>query len=78
MSTAPEWKRNEDTTRPLLEPFKEESWAIGVRQGNGELLGRVNEFIKDFRARKGFAELGDRWLKDQKEAFRKLGYPFYF
>ena len=35
-------------------------------------------FLKDFQAKGGFEELGNRHLKDQKEAFRKLGYPFYF
>lgn len=78
MSTYQNWKHNEDTTRPLLKPFKEESWAIGVRRGNTELLGKVNQFLEEFRAKGGFEELGDRYLKDQKEAFRKMGYPFYF
>jgi polar amino acid transport system substrate-binding protein len=78
MSTYQNWKRNEETTRPLLKPFKEESWAIGVQKGNAELLQKVNAFLKDFRAKGGFEELGDRYLKEQKEAFRKLGYPFYF
>ncbi|MDB6015837.1 MAG: amino acid transporter substrate-binding protein [Pedosphaera sp.] len=78
MSTYQNWKRNEEATRPLLKPFKEEAWAIGVRKGNVELLEKVNQFLKDFQAKKGFEELGDRYLKDQKEAFRKLGFPFYF
>jgi polar amino acid transport system substrate-binding protein len=34
--------------------------------------------LKDYKERGGFDELGDRWLNEQKEAFRKLGYPFYF
>ena len=38
MSTYQNWKRNENTTRPILKPFKEESWAVGVRKGNTELL----------------------------------------
>ncbi|MDB6110303.1 MAG: amino acid transporter substrate-binding protein [Pedosphaera sp.] len=78
MSTYQNWKHNEATTRALLKPFKEESWAIGVRKGNTALLGEVNQFLKEFRAKNGFEELGDRYLKDQKEAFRKLGYHFYF
>jgi polar amino acid transport system substrate-binding protein len=78
MSTYQNWKRNEDTTRPILNPFKEESWAIGVRKGNDELLAKVNAFLADFRAKNGFDALGDRYLKEQKEAFRKMGYPFYF
>ena len=26
----------------------------------------------------GFEKLGDRWLPEQKAAFKKLGIPFYF
>jgi polar amino acid transport system substrate-binding protein len=78
MSTYKNWKRNEDSTRPILKPFKEESWAIGVRKGNDELRDKVNQFLADFRAKNGFDALGDRYLKEQKEAFRKMGYPFYF
>jgi polar amino acid transport system substrate-binding protein len=78
MSTYQNWRHHEDTTIALLKPFQEEHWAIGIRKGNTVLLGQVNQFLKDFRARNGFDELGDRYLKEQKEAFRKLGYPFYF
>jgi polar amino acid transport system substrate-binding protein len=78
ISTYENWRRNQETTRPILKPFQQESWAIGLRQDDTELLGSVNKFLKDFKARGGFERLGDRYLKDQKEAFRKLGYPFYF
>ncbi|MBU6400910.1 MAG: transporter substrate-binding domain-containing protein [Verrucomicrobia bacterium] len=78
MSTFKNWQRNAATTRALLEPFQTESWAIGLRQGNLELEHQVDAFLADFRRRGGFEQLGDRYLKEQKEAFRKLGYPFYF
>ena len=78
MSTFKNWQRNPETTRALLQPFQEESWAIGVRKGNSALLQKVNGFLKDFRAQGGFEQLGDRYLKEQKETFRRLGYPFYF
>jgi polar amino acid transport system substrate-binding protein len=78
MSTFKNWQRNQETTRPILQPFQEEAWSIGLRKGNGELLQKVNRFLKEFRAQGGFEELGDRYLKEQKEAFRRLGYPFYF
>lgn len=78
LSTYQNWRRNEDTTRPLLKPFQEESWAIGLRKGDDWLRAKVNQFLKDFKAQSGFEQLGDRWLKDQKEAFRKLAIPFYF
>ena len=78
ISTFENWRRHQDSTRALLKPFQEESWAIGLRQTDTELRQRVNGFLKDYQARGGFEELGNRYLKDQKEAFKKMGYPFYF
>lgn len=78
MSTYRNWKRHQDTTRPLLNPFQEESWAIGVRKENDVLREQVNAFLKDYIVRGGFAQLSDKYLKEQKEAFQKLGIPFLF
>lgn len=77
MSTYQNWQRNQTTTKALLVPFQKESWAVGVRKGNDVLKMKVNAFLKEFRAKGGFERLGDRYLKEQKEAFKKLGYPFY-
>ena len=71
-------KKNPETTRGLLEPFQKESWAIGIAKGNTALETQVNAFLADFKAKKGFDALGDKYLKDDKEAFRKMGFPFYF
>jgi len=71
-------QKHPDTTRGLLAPFQKESWAIGIRKGNTELETQINAFLKDFRARHGFDALADKYLKADKEAFRKMGYPFYF
>jgi polar amino acid transport system substrate-binding protein len=71
-------QKHPDTTRGLLAPFQKESWAIGIRKGNTTLETQVNAFLKDFRARHGFDALADKYLKADKEAFRKMGYPFYF
>jgi polar amino acid transport system substrate-binding protein len=38
----------------------------------------VNAFLKDFRAKGGFEKLGDKYLGDQKKAFRDMGVPFVF
>jgi len=77
MSTYQNWQRNQATTRALLDPFQKESWAVGVRKGNDPLKMKVNAFLKEFRANGGFERLGDRYLREQKEAFKKLGYPFF-
>ena len=78
MSVYKHWKRHPDTTRAILKPFQEESWAVGIRKGNKELLDNVNAFLKDFSAKGGFEELGDKYLKEQKDAFKQLEIPFYF
>ena len=77
MSVFKHWQRHQDSTQALLRPFQEESWAIGLRQGD-PLRTQVNAFLEDYRARGGFDGLADKYLKEQKEAFQKLGIPFYF
>jgi polar amino acid transport system substrate-binding protein len=71
-------QKHPDSTRGLLAPFQKESWAIGIRQGNTALETQVNAFLKSFKANHGFDALADKYLKADKEAFRKMGYPFYF
>jgi polar amino acid transport system substrate-binding protein len=69
-------RENPETTRGLLKPFVEESWAIAVAKGNGELLGKVNGFLDDFRKDDGFGKLGERYLKDEKKFLEAAGIPF--
>jgi polar amino acid transport system substrate-binding protein len=78
MSTYANWKRNPDTTRPILRPFQAESWAIGIRQGNTELREKINEFLAGFRAAGGFERIGGHYLSEEKAAFKKMGVPFVF
>lgn len=78
ISTYENWRKNRDTTRALLVPFQQESWAIGIRKGNDKLRGQVNQFLADFRKKNGFETLADRYLSEQKESLKKLGYLFYF
>jgi polar amino acid transport system substrate-binding protein len=78
MSTYQNWKRNQDTTRALLNPFQQEKWGIALRKGEDQLKGHLNQFLKNFRAQGGFERLGEAHLKEQKDAFKELGYPFYF
>jgi polar amino acid transport system substrate-binding protein len=78
MSTYQNWRKNEATTRALLTPFQSESWAVALRKGDDGLRERVNDFLRDYRDRGGFEALGDKWLREQKEAFRAGGIPFYF
>ena len=77
MSTYQNWQRNLATTRAVLEPFQKESWAVGIRKGNDELKNQVNAFIKTYREQGGFEQLGDRYLKEMKDEFKRLGYSFF-
>ena len=78
MSVFKHWQAHQESTRALLKPFKEEQWAIGIRKGREDLKERVNAFLGDFKSSHGFDRLADKFLKDQKEEFQKLGVPFYF
>jgi polar amino acid transport system substrate-binding protein len=78
MSVWQNWKKNPSTTRAILAPLQKEYWAVGVRKDNEELRLKINDFLKEFRATGGFEKLGDQFLSEQKEAFRKENVPFYF
>jgi len=69
-------KENAATTKGLLKPFVEEKWAIGVAKENGKLLEEVNVFLREFRKKNGFAELGDRYLGEEKRFLEEQGIPF--
>jgi len=71
------WKRNETSTRALLQPIDREDWAIGIRKGNDTLRRRVNAFIKQFRSEGGFDRLGEKYLGEMKRQFRELGISFF-
>jgi polar amino acid transport system substrate-binding protein len=67
---------NKETTRGLLTPFVEESWAIGITKGNETLRGQVNAFLDEFRKQDGFAKLGERYLQKEKKFLEATGVPF--
>lgn len=71
-------KRHPDTTRALLAPFREETWAVGLRPGDDELKSKVNEFLRTFRADGGFERLGDEFLAEEKAYFKANAIPFFF
>jgi polar amino acid transport system substrate-binding protein len=78
MSVYKHWQLHTDQTTAILQPFRKESWAIGIRKGQSNLREEVNAFLKKYRADGGFDRLGNKYLKEQKEAFQKLGISFYF
>ena len=75
------WKNAQEQpekTRALLAPVRKEQWAVALRQEDSDLRQKINAFLKDFRAAGGFEKLGDKYLGDQKAAFREQGIEFYF
>jgi polar amino acid transport system substrate-binding protein len=71
-------KRHPEQTRALLAPFREETWAVGLRPGDDNLRRRVNEFLGTFRAAGGFERLGDEFLAEEKAYFEERAIPFFF
>jgi polar amino acid transport system substrate-binding protein len=69
-------KANPETTRALLTPFVEESWAIGIRKGDHALKSRVNDFLARFRKDGGFEKIGERYLAEEKKFLEEQGIPF--
>lgn len=69
-------EENKNTTRGILKPFVEESWAIGLAKGQDALRGQVNDFLETFRKQDGFAKLGERYLSEEKKFLEAQGIPF--
>lgn len=78
LSVYKHWQRNIKKTRAILTPFHKESFAIGIRKGNQQLLDQVNLFLKKFRAEGGFKQLTEKYLKKEQSYFQKLNIPFIF
>lgn len=78
LSVYTNWQKNLKTTKVNLTPFQKEQWAFGVKKNRPELLAEINEFIRKFRAEKGFDQLAEKYLPKQKKAFEEMGVPFVF
>jgi polar amino acid transport system substrate-binding protein len=72
------WRKYQDSTRAILQPFQSEEWAMGIRKGNDEFRNQVNAFLKQFKESGGFNDLGNRYFGENKRTFEQLGVPFYF
>lgn len=72
------WNKNRETTRALLTPFQKEHWGIGVAKNNPLLLEQVNQFIEHFCQKGGLELILEKYLSQEKEAFKELGVPFVF
>ncbi len=72
------WRADEARTRPILHPIREETWAVGLRKADTELITEVNAFLADYRAKGKFDELAERYMAGEKAAFEAMGVPFIF
>lgn len=72
------WQKNLNTTKANLIPFQKEFWAFGIKKDNRELVEQSNQFIKKFREEGGFDKLAEKYLPEQRKAFKEMGVPFVF
>ncbi|BEJ62548.1 transporter substrate-binding domain-containing protein [Campylobacter jejuni] len=74
------WQKHQDTTRAILAPFQENSefWGIAVQKGNAELKKELDEFIAESKKDGFFDSLGEKYLKDVKDTFKKNNLEFFF
>ena len=72
-------KNNPETTVAIFIPFqKVEYWGAALKKGNTELLDGVNAFIEEYTASGGFDRLSEKYLSEEKSAFGKLGFKWFF
>ena len=72
-------QKNPETTQALFIPFQNvEPWGVAVRKGDTKLKEALDKFIADYRADKGFEKLTEKHLADEKAAFDKLGFTWFF
>ena len=73
------WQKNQDTTTAIFVPYQDvEKWGVAVKKGNTELLGQINDFIASYTADGGFDKLTETYMLDEKAAFDKLGFRWFF
>lgn len=71
--------RNPDTTDAVFIPFQEaEFWGVAVKKGNTELRDQLNQFISDYYEDGGFDRITDEYLAQEHQAFRDLGFTWFF
>lgn len=72
------WQHNQSnsrTTRAILDLLNKESWGIGVRHEDDELLTQTNAFLKEFRSSGGLKRLGEKFLAAENKLLSELGQP---
>lgn len=66
------------TTRALYIPGQNaESWGMAFKKGS-DLSAKANAFLKKYTSDGGFDALTDKYLKQEKATFDKMGFAFFF
>ncbi len=69
---------NPEDTIVLWDPFVSSPIAMGVRQGNSELLEQANSFIATMSEPGGlYDQLADRWDEEIRERLGRFGLEFF-
>jgi polar amino acid transport system substrate-binding protein len=67
-----------DKTKALYIPSQNaESWGMAFKKGS-ELSAKANAFLKKYTADGGFEKLTEKYLKQEKLTFDKMGFAFFF
>lgn len=73
------WQNNKEVTEAIFIPFQEvESWGVAFPKGNEELVIKMNEFIEKFYSDGGFERLSEKYLPEERKAFKELGFQWFF
>ena len=70
--------QHKSQTIAILEPLREEVWAIGLRKGRDELKTKVNAALADFRSSGGFGRLAEKYLEKERGLMEGMNIPFVF
>ena len=70
--------KHPEKTRALLAPLREESWAVGLRQGDEAKKSLVNETLARMRKDGSFARLADQFMAKERDMMKQQGLPFVF
>lgn len=72
-------QNNLETTTAIFIPFQNvEHWGVAVKKGNAKLLNQMNDFIIKFKNEGGFENLTEKYLSEEKKAFDRMGFIWFF
>ena len=70
--------KHPEKTRAILAPLREESWAVGLQQGDAARKALVNETLARMRKDGSFAKLAEQFMAKERQMMKQQGLPFVF